>query len=84
MAAPDAWDVDDQARLAADAWICVAGSVTGSCGAIDPAALADELRQTHGGRNLSAIDLDHDILAAAAVDRSDRVGELRVADWRIA
>jgi 2-phosphosulfolactate phosphatase len=83
LAAPEAWQVDDQARLAADAWLCISGSVTGACGAIDPAALAYELRQSHGGRNLIAIQLDHDIQAAAAVDRHQRVGELNSADWRI-
>jgi 2-phosphosulfolactate phosphatase len=45
--------------------------------------LADELRNTEGGRNLLGIDLDRDLVDCAQIDRLNIVPELDIRDWRI-
>jgi len=67
-------DINDEARLARDAWRqCVDGG----------RPLAEELRATQGGRNLAAIGLDRDLEPAAWRDRFDFVPTLDVATWSI-
>ncbi|HVA45307.1 MAG TPA: 2-phosphosulfolactate phosphatase [Pirellulales bacterium] len=46
--------------------------------------LAATLRFTQGGRNLTKIGLEHDIDAAACIDRFSIVPELDARQWRIA
>jgi 2-phosphosulfolactate phosphatase len=74
--------VNDQARIAVDCWRAAVPH-----GARPPKALAGELslalHDTQGGRNLLAIGLEHDIDAAAEVDRFDILPQLDVATWRI-
>jgi 2-phosphosulfolactate phosphatase len=74
--------LNDQARLAVDCWRAGVPN-----GARPPKALAGELslalRNTQGGRNLMAVGLEHDIDAAADVDRFDLVPQLDLAAWRI-
>lgn len=67
-AAPGTWARNDSARLAADAW-------TAALGTTRPAAprLAEVLRQSLGGRNLCALNLQADIDEAAQLDRHDLV-----------
>ncbi|HQU41492.1 MAG: hypothetical protein B7Z73_10760 [Planctomycetia bacterium 21-64-5] len=48
-----------------------------------PSDLAATLRFTQGGRNLKKIGLEHDIDAAACIDRFSIVPELDVQVWRI-
>lgn len=68
--------VNDQALLARDAWrSTVAGISSGP--------LAEELRETRGGRNLIEIGYERDIEIAAAIDRFNIVPELDVSDWAI-
>lgn len=50
---------------------------------LDPEPLAKELRKSTGGRNLTAIGRDDDILTAAHVDRFDIVPELDTEKFRI-
>jgi 2-phosphosulfolactate phosphatase len=45
--------------------------------------LAIELRETPGGRNLLAIELDDDLMFCAQLDRLDVVPELDTKAWRI-
>ena len=45
--------------------------------------LAEELRDTLGGRNLLAIDMDRDLAACAHIDALDVLPELDVRQWRI-
>jgi 2-phosphosulfolactate phosphatase len=47
------------------------------------AALTQELRHSHGGRNLIDVGLAHDIEVAAQVDRFTIVPELSLDEWRI-
>ena len=50
---------------------------------LDPELLAVELRKSLGGRNLTALDKDDDILTAAQLDQFDLVPELDLATFRI-
>ncbi len=70
---------NDQARIARAAW----RQAVGNQPTISPAALAAELRNTQGGRNLKAVGLEADIDDAARIDSLRVVGELKIADWRI-
>lgn len=47
------------------------------------AALTEELRHSHGGRNLIGVGLEHDIGVAAQVDRFSIVPELWLEEWAI-
>jgi 2-phosphosulfolactate phosphatase len=71
--AADAVDLNDQARLARDAWRTVRGGT-----------LAAALRQCQGGRNLIAEGFDADIDTAAVLDRFDFVPRLDPRAGRIA
>jgi 2-phosphosulfolactate phosphatase len=74
--------VNDQARIAMDAWRAAVPH-----GARPLKALAGELslalHETQGGRNLMAIGLEHDIDTAAEIDQFDIVPQLDIANWRI-
>jgi 2-phosphosulfolactate phosphatase len=78
----DELQINDQARIAIDCWLSAVPH-----GARPPKALAGELslalHETQGGRNLVRIGLEHDIDAAAEVDRFDIVPQLDIAAWRI-
>jgi 2-phosphosulfolactate phosphatase len=50
---------------------------------LDPDRLAAELRKSPGGRNLTALGLEEDILAAARIDRFDIVPRLDPKTMRI-
>lgn len=50
---------------------------------LDPGRLADELRNSPGGRNLTAIGQEADILAAAQIDRYSTVPELDRDSFRV-
>jgi len=50
---------------------------------LDPELLAVQLRKSAGGRNLTAIGLDADILDAARIDRFQTVPELDLETFRI-
>jgi 2-phosphosulfolactate phosphatase len=74
--------VNDQARIAVDAWRFALTPGARSPQAVDGALIAT-LRETEGGRNLASIGLAADIDTAAQVDRFDIVPRLDVAAWRI-
>jgi 2-phosphosulfolactate phosphatase len=69
----------DQARIARAAW----QQASGAKWPVKPAALAAELRNSQGGRNLKAIHLERDIGDAAKIDAVGIVGELNLQSWRI-
>jgi hypothetical protein len=71
--------MNDSARMALDAWELLASTRSpgpSQCQPVDPAALAAQLRQTQGGRDLSEIGLAGDIDVAARIDRFSIVGRL--------
>ncbi len=75
-------DLNDEARIAGDAW---REAMHGADG-VDPGAikaLARTLRETQGGRNLLALGLERDIDAAAQIDKIRLVPELNTQSWRI-
>jgi 2-phosphosulfolactate phosphatase len=64
-------DLNDSAVLAADAWrgaLAAAGSPVGAFDQIDPVVLATILKVSRGGRNLTRLGLEADILDAARID----------------
>ena len=70
-------ETNDEAQIARDAWLAVARRLA------DGASLADELRDSRGGRNLVELGYAADIALAAHVDRFSIVPELDVPTWRI-
>jgi 2-phosphosulfolactate phosphatase len=75
-------DINDEARIARDAWReTMHGLDVSDPGAIE--TLIETLRETQGGRNLIALGLEHDIAAAAQIDRFQIVPELDTKRWRI-
>lgn len=71
--------MNDSARMALDAWELLASAQSPGPSQrqpVDPAALAAQLRQTQGGRDLSEIGLAGDIDVAARIDRFSIVGQL--------
>lgn len=68
------FELNDQARLARDAWRQASGSGQ---------QLAQTLRDTQGGHNLIGLGMEHDIADAAQIDRYDFVPVLDVKQWRI-
>lgn len=60
-----AWQLNDEAHLARDAWL----SVAGRDGALRGFRLLEALRASRGGTNLIALGMDRDIQLAAQVDR---------------
>ncbi|HID77963.1 MAG TPA: 2-phosphosulfolactate phosphatase [Planctomycetaceae bacterium] len=79
--APDLYQLNAQALTAREDW--VAAFPQSALQPPDPPQLADVLRTTLGGRNLMAIGLDQDILAAAQLDRLPVLPELDPQAWRI-
>lgn len=73
-AQPDV-ELNDQAALVRDAWRTARSSNNYN--------LADLLRQTQGGRNLTSIGLSSDIELAAEVDSFNSVPHLDTQNWRI-
>jgi 2-phosphosulfolactate phosphatase len=75
-------DLNDEARIARDAWReTMRGLEIDDPGAIE--TLARTLRDTRGGRNLVALGLERDIDAAAQIDRFPIVPELDTKSWHI-
>ena len=71
---------NDEAHLAELAW----HTLVGDSEMVSAAALGDHLaKSTRGGRNVTALGLIADILAAATIDRFDFVPELHLKEWRI-
>ncbi len=69
--------LNDEARLAADAWLQASNDV------LDGFRLAEILADSHGGRHLQQIGLTRDIEDAVRIDSLDVVPELDVSRWRI-
>jgi 2-phosphosulfolactate phosphatase len=75
-------DLNDEARIACDAWLkTIGGAEADSLGMVP--TLAHTLCETQGGRNLIALDLERDIDAAAQIDKIRLVPELDTKSWRI-
>lgn len=74
--------MNDEARMARDVWRhAIDGRSPASRRGIE--RLAEELRNTQGGRNLINVGLERDILDAAAFDRYDFAPVFDSAHWRI-
>jgi len=74
--------MNDEARMARDVWRhAMDGRSPPNRRAIE--RLAEELRNTQGGRNLINVGLERDILDAAAFDRYDFAPVFETAHWRI-
>ena len=76
MATGDQWQLNDQAALARDAWRQVVPD--GFAADLKPRLVA-ALRASKGGRNLIALNMDHDIELAADVDRFALVPKYRTS-----
>ena len=70
------WELNDEARLAMNAWRDVEAQ-------LDQIPLADQLRDSQGGRNVAGLGLEADIAAAATLNQFDLVPQLDLAEWRI-
>ena len=81
-AVSDAPDLNDQARLALDAWLQVMKYGDGELPRLR-VALEMVLRDTQGGRNLIGMGLDADLAAAAQIDSAPLVAEFLPATGRI-
>lgn len=75
--------LNDQARLARDAWQVARPPAELPFVEAEPIWLWKALTATQGGRNLKAIGLDRDVTACAALDRFDVVPKLDAATWQI-
>ncbi len=80
----DAYTLNVQAITARENWVS-SFAVPVAIGAepLDPDHLVRELRKSPGGRNLVALGLEDDLLAAAQLDRFDCVPELDPKTMRI-
>ena len=80
----DVYQQNAQAITAREFWLG-AFAVPQAIGAepLEPDRLADRLRKTLSGRNLVALGLDDDILAAAQIDRFDAASRLDAQSFRI-
>jgi 2-phosphosulfolactate phosphatase len=78
------YQLNAQAITARENWLA-AFSVPAALGAepLEPERVADQLRNSPGGQNLTAIGLDDDILTAAEIDRFPGVPELVPGQMRI-
>ena len=76
-------ELNDSARLAADAWAAVERLQTEQTDSSPVAAVATALKRTQGGRNLKALGLEGDLDTAAQIDRFDLVPTLDLSGWRI-
>jgi 2-phosphosulfolactate phosphatase len=70
-------DLNDQAKIAAEAWSHAAGH------RVTRERLTEALRETRGGSNVAGIGHEADIETAAHVDKFDIVPELVLAEWAI-
>lgn len=70
-------ELNDSARLAQDSWRALGAKFA------DPRLLTEALLQSHGGRNVSALGLQDDIVTAAQIDRFEVVPVLEVATMHI-
>lgn len=79
-----AYELNAQAITARESWMH-SFALPKALGAepLEPEVLAKELRKSLGGKHLVALDLEDDILAAAAIDRFGVVPELEPATMRI-
>jgi 2-phosphosulfolactate phosphatase len=68
--------LNDQAEIAADAWLTAVRGLTDR-------PLGIMLRDSRGGRNLIEIGQENDIEIAAQLDKFDLVPELDLVTWRI-
>lgn len=71
-----AWELNDQALIAAAVWWATLSDVT-------PKSLAEQLRSSIGGRNLLGMGHGSDIDLAAQIDKFDFVPKLDLSTWRI-
>ena len=71
------WLLNDQARIAADAWSAVSRDLATT------GLLWETLKESRGGQNLQSIGQAKDIEIAAQIDKFDRVPELNVPQWII-
>jgi 2-phosphosulfolactate phosphatase len=78
----DGWDLTNAARIARGEWEAVFYRAQAASRPLNH-SLANELRDTPGGRNLLGIGLDQDLVDCAQIDRFNIVPELDVAGWRI-
>ncbi|QDU74252.1 putative 2-phosphosulfolactate phosphatase [Bremerella volcania] len=69
-------ELNDQAQIAADAWLEAKTGLTAT-------TLADRLKKSRGGRNVLRLGLDNDIDIAAALDKFDVVPKLNPKTWEI-
>jgi 2-phosphosulfolactate phosphatase len=76
------WQMSGAATLARNEWLAVVKNAQAAGRPINE-QLAIELRDTQGGRNLLGINLGHDLVDCAQIDRLNVVPELDVAKWRI-
>jgi 2-phosphosulfolactate phosphatase len=72
-----AFELNDQAEIASDAWRAAIGQLTGK------SLLASEMRRSLGARNLIEIGQEHDIDLASQLDRYDLLVELNLREWAI-
>jgi 2-phosphosulfolactate phosphatase len=68
-----AWELNDEAAIARDAWIAIGGDGQGD-------ALVRALEASEGGRNLLREGFPHDIATAAQIDRFDVLPRLTWPD----
>ncbi len=71
-----AWDINDEAALARDAWTA---AVAGTSASEVESRLVEALPASLGGRNLVALNMDHDIALAAQLDHFAIVPRYRAA-----
>jgi 2-phosphosulfolactate phosphatase len=84
--AAGAWsrvELNDQARLARDAWQAALPPAELLRSNAPPQWLAKTLAETKGGRNLTRVGLAQDIADCAALDRYPIVPELDISRWQI-
>lgn len=72
----DEYELDDEAAMVLDAWNGLLQPLAGSPTEVIHAAINTALRKSLGGRNLLAIGMDADIVAAAQLDTLDVLPEL--------
>lgn len=71
------FDCNDQAFIARDVWRAVMDDIRAG------KSLAEELRDSQGGRNLIRIGYEHDLAIAAQIDKFEFVCELDISQWKI-
>lgn len=74
--APEPLQLNDQAQIAADAWLEAKSGLTA-------VTLADRLKQSRGGRNVLRLGQENDIDLAATLDKFNVVPKLNTKSWEI-